>query len=1087
MASETLNNKDLFMGKAFGSSQHDSVLTHLRQSFLEELNQSRELNELEKRIHKSIAKNNWLSAWFDAQKEFEPISQRDEQVKKNLNSVQFPLTQYVGGIDWPDVKGIECPTDDWNPFIRSLLFGTGKDGDATSKYSQPKETRFPPLVGVSLMYVSPHFNEIYYTDTHSDFLPDATIRFVENSVFVPRVARLWKGSVGKAIVNKEGAHCVPNSFLDEDGVVACEDLIEGNISILMKCIYRDESSEKTADQVLAVAFCFLPIPDAFTEAELKHFNAAVRKHAYGIRLWCRAMEAEVNNGRLHSLIQTHETVSDGRATSKIAEAVLDALIASDTKHNAVGAIIGIYYDAKERGALTTESVRICGSFLEREIARATRQDELGKLLDMFSQLCGNIIRIDVGPWARITVYRLGDDTGAEIGKFPDELTLVFWDLWEVFINSLIEHGGYQNSSNSTLDSEQKLALTHMEHERLKEVCKIAADMFSALLGQVILYLSNSCRSPDLSEDLVGENLQIRHNISVILKFWTSYITGQGREYSTETTYFADGLLADAFLAALDKWSEAASKNLRPNVLLMLGEVRPFEEIWSDLPTADVGDTDRQSVSTARSPNNPSFVKEHLRPWRTGINTAEINNRLFHKILVERLRNVPIKVSGREEDIENDIIDYLWSSDDHSILRTVALALGLDKSTAHHSIERVKVGKKTKGLLLLLSLEPLMEDVVDCNVQKDTQNSVVRLATAFHSAVMNEGMATLASYAQGASHGLKNALIIPELLLGYPRKEGRTGAQKGWPERCRPLFDKQATGRLEISGQMDVRTLIDRAIRVRREVIHLKEQAQLFFWIMSPDRAISDAAAQMGQLHVSLRRVIGETALRGLLLTLARLMVKETLHLFPYGEDPDRRLTELEGAIFELQEAWDDTVDDKLDLPGLLSEISSKSHLTLRTDFDWSLLNIRLIGIDSTVAKAVFLELFQNAIKAAILSKSDSPEVIVSCRENERDAATSVAIANSASADHMETLKHGWNVENPDESAGGVRGLWQLRLLCKELVADRIDLTLDRPSNKTAGLQLESHALPVQITTHFLSEVKPGLEVSQNEEISRMVG
>jgi hypothetical protein len=316
---------------------------------------------------------------------------------------------------------------------------------------------------------------------------------------------------------------------------------------------------------------------------------------------------------------------------------------------------------------------------------------------------------------------------------------------------------------------------------------------------------------------------------------------------------------------------------------------------------------------------------------------------------------------------------------------------------------------------------------------------------------------LAQYARGASHGLKNALIVPDLLLGGGARPGAD-----WPSKCAAWLD-HSTGLLGLSAQEDFRALVDRAARVRREMKYLKEQSQLFFWVMSPDRAASDAERDLANQRSSLLRLLGASVLRGTLLTVERLVDSELTHVLRDGGRVEITREELVDQILRLQEKWGNTEDHYLDTTELIAELDSWLCIKWETEgLELCGTAPPLRGVLVTVVDAVILELCQNAVKACIIAAGEQiripPRVSFHATRAEGNGLE-LRVANSATGASVERLDLGWGqIGGAHQTPSGIRGLWQLQLLCRDVVPGQLTLERGESGAQSAEMILRLNAV-----------------------------
>jgi hypothetical protein len=97
---------------------------------------------------------------------------------------------------------------------------------------------FSQLVGFSLMRVDMLYRQIYYTDILHSAVKGNILDFVMQNVLVP----IDQGSVG--VASRKGWNLLANSFSDPHGTVAIDDLIQGNVTIMMAGLGRQPQEVK---------------------------------------------------------------------------------------------------------------------------------------------------------------------------------------------------------------------------------------------------------------------------------------------------------------------------------------------------------------------------------------------------------------------------------------------------------------------------------------------------------------------------------------------------------------------------------------------------------------------------------------------------------------------------------------------------------------------------------------------------------------------------------------------------------------------------------------------------------------------------
>jgi hypothetical protein len=846
----------------------------------------------------------------------------------------------------------------------------------------------PSLVGFSLMRVSHHYNEIYYADIVSELLPQSVREFIKGSVSVPRRGGMWAGSVGRAI--QDGEELVPSSLLDPEGEVACEDLIGGNISILMRSVYKDRGlTEHDPEKVTAVVFCFLPLPGVFkTDADskvLRIFADAVNDRAYSIRAYCEQKDSAGSGARLSRLMRQHHALTE---RSDIGTGLVGAIVTPDTQNNPVGAVMGTYFDVKG-GDATINSVVICERYLERQ--EWFPEFLVGRVKDKFAQ----ILPVDLTEekWGHINL--VFKDAGAAVSaglKLPESLRLRFASLWKVF------------ESCPAPVTRADLSYRDKAKSELAEKVKIAGDIIRALLDQVMYFVALYVTGEE------GTN-QVADNIKQILNLSKAY--GDGMEHGAALT---PGW-SEKFEADLYRWA---------------GEVR---ERYGSKLVVIVGYLDKQAGASL-GPNAADFWNEWRRARICSANWQQWLNNLFG---ADAKISVPLaELKGTGDCYAALLPDFCRTLKDQ--LRIVdSLIIKLPSEPA-----------PTSGVLRISSLEPLVY-YARRQEYSDSVNPILGLVASFFESILRgkkeadaEREVTLARFARGASHGFKNALAVPDLVLGKQVEEMRKG-----------LIQMELSER----DNKNLRRLVEATTFVKEEARYLKEQAELFFWVMDDEKAREDIAKRASQKDEkpSLRTAVYKAFLRGLFLSVRNRLSNSDLMsvLSPSnngGANDPGELRKLLGVA--LIDANNDNINDALN--GVKQYLSSNSSLSLQMPEIFEDGGLQMNSVTGFVVDAVLMELFQNATKAAIVSARElaksGKQSFIKVSVAAADGGDIISVTNSACDADLKRLEDANAIALMDshrgvrasaDGGGGIKGIWQVRMLCDSLSGGALLLS-DKP-------------------------------------------
>lgn len=340
-----------------------------------------------------------------------------------------------------------------------------------SGLSDRATTSLPSLIGFGLLRVNSAFREIQYASIHSDLLADETASFIKESFSIggertQAAALKWHGTTGRAI--QMGGLCVPNSFLERHGVVACEDLVGGNISILIACV----PDSRNANVVCSVVFCFHPLANFFTEGDVllrDYLQPTVLSRASSIRTFLLQRQAAAVSRRLSAIgPQMHSARG-----SDYERVLLHAVVPHETRNNPSGALVGFHFGDTTR---VPREIVFCEEFFERH-------QIVGQLLWAEQAPLGwnkSDLRItaDARQWAELRFIYRGGAPDQHLAGLP-----VLSKLMAIF-------GG--ECAEALSKALSGLKLKDLGDEALPpafERVKIAAGLAFAMLDQVVQFLA----------------------------------------------------------------------------------------------------------------------------------------------------------------------------------------------------------------------------------------------------------------------------------------------------------------------------------------------------------------------------------------------------------------------------------------------------------------------------------------------------------------------------------------------------------------------------------------------------------------------
>jgi hypothetical protein len=945
----------------------ENVLALIREQFFKLTRRNAELHdELLLRLRDQLEQNSqflyaWVKGLLDTAREGEPNKTRLERLANRLKEREEA--------NWA-----------WEDEELCALLGTEVSDS------------LPTLAGFSLMRVSQHYREIYYADIISDILPERTLALIKNSVSVPAINDAWGGSAGEVIrwdgsvrrtiqwagsvgeaIRRREEYCVPNSFLDPKGVVAAEDLIGGNISILMCPVYAMEDSK----EVIAVVFCFFPLPNIFVKKSLV-FSEAVNGHTPIIAHFCMAKDSSSSNERLMNVIQQYYVGGKKGVTER---ELLKALVTDDTQNNPVGAVLGLCCTIDKDNNAVVKSVVTCERFLERQ-----------GWLPEFLKLHGNELSIElsgeVHNWGKLTlILRNPIEPDAFLCAIPTYLVDPLKYLWKVFegCDFKVDLNDFPDSVSPRWEKEAKPV----------ERTKIAADMIVALTSQIVYFLDAVLSG----EETAGEADQYLENIHQILSLEEVY----------ENAYFksSPGWNTERYERNLRDWARKLHRVTGSSCIAVVGQI------------TDVDNLDPNANARILWRSKTAFARVNFQNWDQWLaDRFSLNDRLVSS---DSLRRV------------DDLVFRQLPGFNEAFARSLNIEFQYPVPLSPDS------AGNPRGFFRLCSLAP---------IKSEDSNPVVQLVSAFYSVILMERskaeaetQATLAKYARGASHGLKNALAVPSLVLGTPTADPGSRSMDNLARRMIEALNRDPTS----IDRAKVRELANAADFVLQEVSYLKQQAELFFWVMDQGRAKKDISERrLEVVKKPLRMVLGLSFLRGLYLSFRlRLTPQELLPVLRPGLGGSTTIEGLREFIGNelIRAERGGVLEDTLD--AVLWEIQQKTRLRLAFPDN---VPGELSGLSVLLADAVLMELCQNATKGALLSVDGSEkEPFVEIGVDEAANGIRITIRNSAKPSDIDKLEVAGREETEGRGgpgtagSGGIQGIWQIRMLCNTLGEGRVKL------------------------------------------------
>jgi Ribosomal protein L11 methyltransferase (PrmA) len=338
-------------------------------------------------------------------------------------------------------------------------------------------------------------------------------------------------------------------------------------------------------------------------------------------------------------------------------------------------------------------------------------------------------------------------------------------------------------------------------------------------------------------------------------------------------------------------------------------------------------------------------------------------------------------------------------------------------------------------------------------------------------VRYEKQAAVASYAKGAAHGFKNALLLPPLFLDRSNLKVLNTLRHAATVTDKMLEDAAATEiDMEIAGVL---------------LEHLQQQAQLFFWVMSPDRfqqERNDPRQKMRwpDLPAGIVACIGAFFGAAIVFSTtgaSHFSDKDT----DDNNSPIDRKPQAVGASIP-DESWRSIArsaasngsrltkyrmsdnDDGLGvlitsalttdfIDGLLGEtfrdiVEFEFSIAARPDV---INTLPIGGVSRGVLEAVLVELVQNAVRSSLKCERQSRPYVRIEVENTGSGAM-INVRNLAKRESAERL---WQYKQGDYNpSGGIRGLRQLGALERMLKSD-LPISLEWP-HKGASILTNDH-------------------------------
>lgn len=320
-------------------------------------------------------------------------------------------------------------------------------------------------------------------------------------------------------------------------------------------------------------------------------------------------------------------------------------------------------------------------------------------------------------------------------------------------------------------------------------------------------------------------------------------------------------------------------------------------------------------------------------------------------------------------------------------------------------------------------------------------------------------AVLADYAKGAAHGFKNALMLAPMVL----QSDNTLMQR--------ILDCGSSGVLT-PYTIGLFSQSYKNIAVASVLSsHLQLQAQLFFWVMSPDRYAEEKydARQLARWpQAPIANVTVYSALLSLATTFSVTAEDRYKHRTTSISSSDlARAYALEAA--EMKNVEDMALDeDRLNAKlhtDSLPDVSFGVSISVDTRHTGTLIG----GVVRGAYEGIMTELIQNAIKAALVCPADESGVVriilePIVRDNGVLRSQRVIVRNSA---RWKEAKYLWDdVDGQKVSAyrpsGGISGLRQVYAMCESLIADSKTLSVEPPVWHESYLTLgEEDIVPIE--------------------------
>ena len=299
---------------------------------------------------------------------------------------------------------------------------------------------------------------------------------------------------------------------------------------------------------------------------------------------------------------------------------------------------------------------------------------------------------------------------------------------------------------------------------------------------------------------------------------------------------------------------------------------------------------------------------------------------------------------------------------------------------------------------------------------------------------------IAAYARGAAHGFKNALLLPPMILAGQQKRFARYASLG-----KGLVVDDALVR-------SIATVEDDLQCANSMMLLLQLQAQMFFWVMSPERfreEKDDIRQQYRWPEMNIGQVVGMSAMLGFAV-LYTTSPPENIQLLQTNDamnsDEKSKLVKGMARIAAGQADRYRDMDVKLiSAKDLQQAISAAGigciavNLVFESSYD------ELLPVDGVLRgalEAVFIELIQNGARSALHGVAPAPHLTITIRQDQ--TTIFVTLVNSSPA---RTAWRLWQFRRAQEQghnpSGGIRGLRQIRAM-EESIASELRAKSEKP-------------------------------------------